>query len=64
MISTNQDKEQIVLKAARKLLKTRKIQALYEHGQWWVWDLRSDKNYSVNNAEGINTAYGLCLEEL
>lgn len=65
--STDPKKGKAVLKASRKFLKTRKVQAVYEHGQWWVWDLRNDNNYSVNDSEGMEGIYtfdGFCFEQI
>ena len=55
-----------VISAARKILGIRKgIQADFEHGQWWVsvaGGRLDGAQYSVVDAEGIDTVNGLDLE--
>lgn len=50
--------------AARKSLKLRVLQTDFEHGQWWVTDLRSDAQWSVNDAEGAGTVNGFDFEQV
>lgn len=56
--------ERRVLKAGRALLGRRRLSADFEHGQWWLTDLRSGAQWSVCDAEGANTAHGFCVEQV
>lgn len=47
--------------AARKQLKLRRLQVDFEHGQWWVTDLRSGAQWSVTDA---NTTSGFDFEQV
>ena len=60
--------EKKVMTAARKHFHQRKnIHAVFEHGQWYIFrENESDftENYSVNDAEGIDTMNGFSFELL
>lgn len=56
--------EKRVLKMARKMLGTRNVSAFFEHGQWWVSNLKTGAQYSVVDAEGPNTIDGFDLEQV
>ena len=43
--------------SARAQLGARRLQANYEHGQWWLTDLRSGAQWSVCDAEGEGYAF-------
>lgn len=49
--------EQRVLRAARYTLKRKRLQADFEHGQWWVTDLDTGAQWSVVDCQtqgGVN----------
>jgi hypothetical protein len=52
-----------VLRAAKRILKTRTATAHFEHGQWWIL-LPSGAAYSVVDAEGCGTVDGFDLEQV
>lgn len=56
--------EKRVLKMARKMLGTRNVSAFFEHGNWWVSNLKTGAQYSVVDAEGPNTIDGFDLEQV
>jgi hypothetical protein len=60
--------EKKVLTAARKYFRQRKnIHAVFEHGQWYIMREGAGElteNYSVNDAEGIDTMNGFSFERL
>lgn len=49
---------------ARKMLGTRHVSAFFEHGNWWVFNLKTGAQYSVVDAEGPNTIDGFDLEQV
>lgn len=64
MLQTEQNTqamERRVLAAARARLRTNHLQANFEHGQWWITDLRNGAQYSVVDA---NTITGFDLEQV
>jgi hypothetical protein len=62
--STDLTQGKAVLRAARLFFHTRKVSACFEHGQWWVWDLRNEDNYSVVDAEGPGSINGFDFEQV
>lgn len=54
--------ERRIRSAARTALGHRRLQADFEHGQWWMTDLRSGAQWSVVDAEGGNSVDGLDFE--
>ena len=40
-----------ILEDAKEALERRNLQADFEHGQWWITDLRTGAQWSVNDAE-------------
>jgi len=56
--------ESAVRGAARKILGKRRIEADFEHGQWWVTDLDSGAQWSVVDAEGGRAVNGLDFEQV
>lgn len=55
-----------VEKAAARLLHTVRgnVQAHFEHGQWWITDMRTFAVYSVVDAEGGPAVDGFDLEQV
>ena len=51
-----------VLKAARISLRERKLQADFEHGQWWISSLKTGAQWSVVDAEGGPAVNGFDFE--
>lgn len=56
--------EKRVLAMARKMLGTRNVSAFFEHGQWWVVNVKTGAQYSVVDAEGPNTIDGFDLDQI
>jgi hypothetical protein len=58
--------ERTVRKAARaaKLAPAGDLAAWFEHGQWWVENIKSGAQWSVCDAIGANTFYGFCFEQV
>lgn len=50
-----------IMTAARKSLHVRKVQADFEHGQWWI-SLKNGAQYSVVDAEGGPAVDGFDFE--
>jgi hypothetical protein len=51
-----------IVVAANKHFKTRSMKAVFEHGQWWVYNTNSYAQYSVVDAEGPGTTNGFDFE--
>jgi len=65
MLKTETNTPQIarrVLRAARKSLRERKLQADFEHGQWWITSLKTGAQWSVVDSEGGPTVDGFDFE--
>lgn len=67
------DVENKVLLAAKECFRNFEIEdniihSIYEHGHWWVrfFDLVGDveRTYSVCDAEGPETFFGFCFDEV
>lgn len=55
--------ERRVLRAAHAALG-RGLQAVYEHGQWWVVRPRTGAQWSVCDASGPGSVDGFCFESV
>lgn len=55
-----------ILRAARAILGTRRgrLEADYEHGQWWVHDRLTGEAWSVIDAEGGRSVLGFDVEQV
>lgn len=53
-----------VLRAGRKSLHRHKLQADFEHGQWWITHLPSGAVWSVVDAEGGPAIDGFDFEQI
>ena len=52
----------LVLAAARSILgKRRHLSADFEHGQWWITDLDTGRQWSVCDD---TSAHGVCFEQV
>ena len=51
--------ERRALKAARGILHRRNLHAFFEHGHWWIEDLRTGAQYDV-----VDTDAGFDLEQV
>ncbi|MBU1621883.1 MAG: hypothetical protein KJ604_20700 [Gammaproteobacteria bacterium] len=56
--------ERRVLRAAHAILRCPRLQADFEHGQWWITDLRTGAQWSCVDAEGPGTVNGLDFEQV
>lgn len=56
--------ERRIRSAARAILGHRRLQADFEHGQWWVTDLRSGAQWSVVDASGGGSVDGFDFEQV
>ena len=61
--NTNVAREAI-LKASRARFGVRKIQADYEHGQWWITELGTGAQWSVCDASGPGSVQGFDFEQV
>lgn len=69
MLKTEQNTrtvERRVLRAFRVIYGTRRgrLQADFEHGQWWITDLRSGGQWSVVDASGGRSVDGFDFEQV
>ena len=53
-----------VLAAYRARYGVRKVQAHYEHGQWWITQPSTGAAWSVCDAEGSGSTQGFCFEQV
>lgn len=51
--------ERAVLRAARTQLGRRRLQADFEHGQWWITDLTSGAQWGAQDEDSPS---GFCFE--
>lgn len=58
--------ERRIMRAARARFGRRRLQADYEHGQWWITDLRSGAQWSVCDSSGPEptTVNGFSFEQV
>lgn len=69
MLKTEQNRpaiERRALRAARAILggRRRRLNADFEHGQWWITDLDSGAQWSVVDASGGRSVDGFDLEQV
>jgi len=53
-----------ILRAYHAHYGNRRVNAFYEHGQWWIDYPRTGAQWSVNDAEGPGSAQGFCFERV
>ena len=54
-----------ILSASYKFFKGAGVFDVYfEHGQWWLFEISSDRTFSVVDAEGGNSVNGFDFEEV
>ena len=58
--------ERRVRSAARKagIVTSRNASTIFEHGQWWIENVRTGAQWSVSDAEGPNTFDGFDFEQV
>lgn len=57
--------ERRILRAAREYFgKHRRLDAHFEHGQWWITDCETGAQWSVNDAEGQYTVDGFDFDQV
>ena len=61
-INSPEVEQDILWAAAQRLGRTRRLEADYEHGQWWITDLDSGRQWSVVDAEGGPAVDGFDFE--
>ena len=69
MLKTEQDTttmERRVRRAARLagLVTTRTASVIFEHGQWWIENVRTGAQWAVNDAEGSGSFDGFDFEQV
>lgn len=53
-----------VRQAARAILGNRRIDTTFEHGHWWVTDLRTGAQWDAVDAEGGRSVNGFDFEQV
>lgn len=56
--------ERRILRAARAHLGHRRLEADFEHGQWWITDCRTGAQWSVCDATGPGSTEGFDFEQV